>query len=309
MSSPISRDDLGDLQCFLIVAQERSFTRAAAIIGVSRSALSHSMRRLEDRLQVRLLSRTTRSVGLTEAGEQLLASVRPHFQGIESQLESLSALRERPAGTVRITADEHARRRILWPVLRRIMPDYPDIRVEIVTDYALTDIVSERFDAGVRPGGIIANDMVAMPIGPEMRMMVVGTPKYLADRPTPRTPQDLTGHRCINLRLPTYGGVYAWEFEKEGREFSVRVEGQFVFNSIEPILEAALDGFGLAYLPDAQVLPFVERGELVSLLSDWLAPFAGYHLYYPSRRQVTPAFRVLVEALRYRGPQVHPANT
>src|SRR5215204_3866587 len=241
----MQRSQLNDLFAFAAVARERSFTRAAAGLGVSPSALSHAIRTLEARLGLRLLTRTTRSVALTEAGERLLDTVGPHFDGIDTALAALTALREKPAGTVRITAGEHAAKAVLWPVVERLLPDYPDITVEIVVDNGLTDIVAERYDAGVRLGEQVARDMVAVRISPDLRMAVVGAPSYFARRPKPRTPQDLTAHACINLRLPTYGGLYAWEFEKGGRELKVRVEGQLVFNTIAPRLSAALAGFGL----------------------------------------------------------------
>lgn len=289
-----------DLNAFITVARERSFTRAAALLGVSPSALSHAMRSLEERLGLRLLTRTTRSVTPTEAGERLLHSVGPRLDEIAAEIDALSDLRDKPAGTIRITADEIAANLVLWPALRRVLPLYPDIHVEIVTDYGLTDIAAERFDAGVRLGDVVARDMIAVPIGPDMRMAAVATPAYFARHPAPRTPQDLTHHRCINLRLPTHGGLYAWEFEKDGREIRVRVEGQLTFNSVTPILNAALDDFGIAFLTTDQVQHHLDQGTLVEVLADWSPPFAGYHLYYPSRRQPTPAFTVLVDALRYR---------
>ena len=294
------RADLNDLQAFLAVARERSFTRAAAQLGVSQSALSQTLRGLEARLGLRLLTRTTRSVAPTEAGERLLRAVGPRLEEIDAELASLSELRDKPAGTVRVTADEHAADAVLWPALERLLPDHPDIKVEVVIDYGLTDIVAERYDAGVRLGGIVAKDMVAVPIGPDMRMAVVGAPSYFAGRTRPEAPQDLTAHACINLRLPTHGGLYAWEFEKGGRELRVRVEGRLVFNSVAPILKAALAGFGLAYLPEEQAQAHLAAGRLVRVLADWCEPFPGYHLYYPSRRRPTPAFAVLVDALRYR---------
>jgi len=296
----MARANANDLIAFITVAQERSFTRAAAKLGVSPSALSHTMRGLEERLGLRLLTRTTRSVTPTEAGERLLRTIAPRFEEIDSELAALSELREKPAGTIRITADEHAVSSVLWPALRKLLRDYPDIKVEIVTDYGLTDIVAARYDAGVRLGGIVAKDMIAVPIGPDMSMAAVASPSYFADRSKPRAPPDLTTHNCINLRLPTHGGLYAWEFEKNGRELRARVEGQLVFNSITPILEAALDGFGVAYLPLDQVQPYLDNGRLIQVLSDWSPPFSGYHLYYPSRRQSTAAFTKVVEALRYR---------
>ncbi|MBZ9775665.1 LysR family transcriptional regulator [Mesorhizobium sp. CO1-1-8] len=295
------RDNLNELTAFLAVAREESFTRAAAKLGVSQSALSHTVRALEERLGVRLLTRTTRSVSPTEAGERLVRTIGPRLDEIESELTALSALREKPAGTIRITAGEHAADAILWPALAKFLPDYPDIKVEIIVDYSLTDIVAGRFDAGVRLGEQVARDMVAVRIGPDMRMAVVGSPAYFAKWPQPRTPQDLTTHNCINLRLPTYGGLYAWEFEKAGRELKVRVEGQLVFNTAALRMNAVLAGLGLAYLPEEQVTAHLADGRLVRVLADWCAPFPGYHLYYPSRRQATPAFSLMVDALRYRG--------
>jgi len=297
----MARENLNDLQAFLAVAREQSFTRAAAQLGVSQSALSQTVRGLEARLGLRLLTRTTRSVAPTEAGERLLHALAPRFDEIDAELTALSALREKPAGTIRITADEHAAEAVLWPAMARLLPAYPDIKVEIVVDYGLTDIVAGRYDAGVRLGGIVAKDMIAVRIGPDMRMAVVGAPSYFATRPQPRSPQDLTTHTCINLRLPTHGGLYAWELEKDGRELRVRVEGQLTFNSIALILGAALDGFGLAYLPEGQMRAHLADGRLVRVLADWCPPFPGYHLYYPSRRQPTPAFALLVDVLRYRG--------
>jgi len=295
------RENVNDLLAFLAVARERSFTRAAGKIGVSQSALSHTIRGLEERLGLRLLMRTTRSVAPTEAGERLLRSVGPRFDEIDAELAALSELREKPAGAIRITAAEHPAETILWPALAKLLPEYPDIKVEIVIDNGLTNIVAERFDAGVRLGELLAKDMIAVRIGPDMRMAVVGAPSYFARRPRPRAPQDLAGHNCINLRLPTLGGLYAWEFEKGKREVKVHVEGQFVFNNIALRLNAALAGLGLAYLPEDQVQRRLAHGELVQVLEDWCPPFSGYHLYYPSRRQPTPAFALLVEALRYRG--------
>ena len=296
----MARETVDDLIAFLAVARERSFTRAAAHLGVSQPALSHTIRSLEARLGLRLLTRTTRSVSPTEAGERLLQTIGPHFDGIEAGLAALTALRDKPAGTIRITADEHAVGTVLYPALKKLLPDYPDITVELVADNQLIDIVAERYDAGVRLGGVVARDMIAIPIGPDMRMAAVAAPSYFAGRSWPATPHDLTAHRCINLRLPTYGGLYAWEFENGGHELRVRVEGQFVFNTVGMILEAALDGFGIAHLPEGQVRAHLDTGKLVRVLDDWCPPFAGYHLYYPSRRQHTPAFAVLVDALRYR---------
>jgi DNA-binding transcriptional LysR family regulator len=294
------RTDLNDLIGFAAVARERSFTRAAAQLGVSQSALSQTLRGLEARLGLRLLNRTTRSVALTEVGERLLRVVGPRLDEIDAEIEALSVLREKPAGTIRITTHEHPMETVLWPVLARLLPDYPDIRVEVTIDYGLTDIVAERHDAGIRAGEHVAQGMIALRIGPDLRMAVVGAPSYLSARPPPLMPQELTAHSCINLRLPTHGGLYAWEFGKDGRELKVRVEGQLVFNSSAHALTAAISGFGLAYLPEDVVAPHVAEGRLIPVLADWCEPFAGYHLYYPGRRQPTPAFTVLVEALRYR---------
>ena len=297
----MSRQNLNDLVAFLVVARERSFTRAAAQLGLSQSALSHTVRGLEQRLGLRLLSRTTRSVAPTEAGERLLRSIGPRLDEVDGELAALSELRDRPAGTIRITAGEHAAQSVLWPAVSRLLPHYPDVRVEIAVDYGLTDIVAERYDAGVRLGEQVARDMIAVRIGPDMRMAVVGAPHYLARHAPPTSPQELTAHNCINIRLPTYGGVYAWEFERDGHELKVRVEGQLVFNTIALRLDAALAGLGLAYLPEDQVRPHLAAGRLVRVLEDWCPPFAGYHLYYPSHRQHTPAFALLIEALRWRG--------
>jgi DNA-binding transcriptional LysR family regulator len=285
---------------FLAVNRERSFTRAAAKLGVSQSALSHAIRGLETRLGVRLLARTTRSVSPTDAGERLLRTLGPRFDEIETELAGLSELRDKPAGTLRITTGEHAAESILWPALEKLLGRYPDIKVELIIDYGLTDIVAERYDAGVRLGEQVAKDMVAVRIGPDFRMAVVGSPSYFAKRPKPKRPQDLTAHDCVNLRLPTYGGIYPWEFEKRGRALKVRVEGQLVFNNIAMRLKAVRAGLGLAYVPEDQVKADVAEDRLVRVLEDWCAPFSGYHLYYPSRRQPTQAFALLVEALRYR---------
>ena len=294
------RENFNDLLAFLAVAKERSFTRAAARLGVSQSALSHTVRGFEERLGLRLLTRTTRSVAPTEAGERLLRAAAPRLEEIEAELAALSELRDKPSGTIRITAHDHAVHAVLCPGLEKLLPDYPDIKVEIVIDYGLTDIVAERYDAGVRSGEMVARDMVAVRIGPDMRSAVVGAPSYFAKRPRPKTPQDLTAHACINLRLPTHGGLYAWEFEKGGREMRVRVEGQLAFNATAPMLDAALAGFGLAYVPEDTVRVHLADGRLVRVLADWCPPYPGYHLYYPSRRQPTPAFTLLVNALRYR---------
>lgn len=294
------RETVNDLLAFLAVAREGSFTKAAAKLGVSQSALSHTIRGLEERLGLRLLARTTRKVAPTEAGERLLRTAGPRLDEIETELAALSELRDKPAGTIRITAGEHAAETALWPAVARLVPNYPDIRVEIIIDYGLTDIVAERYDAGVRHGELVAKDMIAVRIGPDLRMAVVAAPAYFADRPPPRTPQDLAQHNCISLRLPTHGGLYAWEFGKGRRELRVHVEGQLVFNNLALRLNAVLAGLGLAYLPEDRVQAHIAAGRLVRVLADWCPPYAGYHLYYPSRRQPTPAFALLVEALRYR---------
>lgn len=295
------RENFSDLMAFFAVAREKNFTRAAAKLGVSQSALSHTIKGLEERLGLRLLTRTTRSVAPTDAGERLLASIGPRVEEIEAELAAVKALREKPAGTLRITSTAHAAKTILAPKLARFLPRYPDIKVEVVVDYGLTDIVAERFDAGIRFGEQVAKDMIAVRIGPDMRMAVVGAPDYFKAHPCPKKPQDLTEHRCINLRLPTYGGLYAWEFEKPRRKINVRVDGQLVFNGLGLILDAALAGLGLAYLPQDMVAEPLAKKRLKQVLSDWCPPFSGYHLYYPSRRQTSPALALLVEALRYRG--------
>jgi DNA-binding transcriptional LysR family regulator len=295
------RENLNDLIAFLAVARERNFTRAAAKLGVSQSALSHTIRALETRLGLRLLTRTTRSVSPTEAGERLMRNIGPRFEEIDAELQALGALRDKPSGTIRITAGEHSANTVLWPALARFLPLYPDIRVEVVVDYGLTDIVAERYDAGIRLGEQVAKDMIAVRIAPDMRMAVVGAPAYFAQHKKPKIPQDLTGHNCINLRLPTYGGIYAWEFEKDGRELKVRVEGQLTFNDGEMRMKAVLAGLGLAYMPDDVARPMIAEGRLLRALADWCPPFQGYHLYYPSRRQTSPALALLVDALRYRG--------
>ena len=288
------------LAIFAVVAQERSFTRAAARLGMSQPALSRAMRQLEERLGVRLLARTTRSVAPTQAGEHLLQVIAPRFDEINSELALLSKFRDRPAGKLRITAGEHAAIAVLQPVLARLLPDHPDLSIEIIVDYGLTDIVAEGFDAGVRLGEQVAKDMIAMRIGPEMRMAVVGSPAYFSRYPKPVIPADLVAHNCITLRMPTHGGLFAWEFEKNGQALNVRIEGQLVFNTIAMRLESARQGLGLAYMPENVVQADIEQGRLIRVLEDWCEPYSGYHLYYPSRRQSSPAFTLLREALRYR---------
>jgi DNA-binding transcriptional LysR family regulator len=296
----MARPDFNDLLAFVAVAREGSFTRAAAQLGVSQSALSHTIRALETRLGIRLLTRTTRSVSPTEAGERLLRSVGPRFEEIEAELAALSELREKPAGTIRITATDYAADTVLWPKLARFLPNYPDIKVEINIGYGLVDIVAERFDAGVRFGDQVAKDMIAMRIGPDVRMAVVGSLDYFAKRSLPKTPQDLTAHDCINLRLPTYGGLLAWEFEKDGKQVNVQVQGQWVFNTTPQMLRAALAGFGLAYVPEDLVRRHVAEGKLKQVLKNWSPTFPGHHLYYPSRRQSSPAFVLVLNALRHQ---------
>jgi DNA-binding transcriptional LysR family regulator len=293
------RDMMSDLAAFLVVARERSFTRAAGQLGVSPSAISHTIRSLEERLGVRLLTRTTRSVSPTDAGERLLRSVGPRFEEIRDELEALSEFRDKPAGRIRIVAGDHAAETILWPAIRKLLPDYPDIHVEICVDNGFTDIVAERFDAGVRLGEALAKDMIAVRIGPELRWIAVAAPSYLSSRPIPLTPHHLAEQQCINQLMPTRGGFYQWEFEKDGHELKVRVEGQLAFNRIDLVREAALAGLGIAFLPADYVETYIDSKRLVPLLEDWSPPFPGYHLYYPSRRQQSPAFALMVEALRH----------
>ena len=295
------RHDINDLIAFLAVARERSFTRAAARLGVSQSALSHTVRALEERLGVRLLTRTTRSVAPTEAGQRLLQGVGPRLEEIEAELVALGELRDKPAGSIRITSGEHSAETILWPALADFLPRYPDIKVELTVDEALTDIVAERYDAGVRLGEQVAKDMIAVRIAPDFRMVVVGAPSYFKRRERPKQPQDLTQHACINIRMRTHGNIYAWEFEKRGRAIKVRVDGQLVFNSGALRIKAVMAGLGLGYVPEDRVRAQLAKGQLIQVLDDWCAPFPGYHLYYPSRRQSSPAFALLVQALRYRG--------
>lgn len=296
----MSNENFNALATFATVARERSFTKAAAILGISQSALSQSIRNLEERLGIRLLTRTTRSVAPTEAGERLLATISPKFDEIEAALADLSALRDKPAGTIRITAGEHPAVSILQPALARFLPDYPDIRVEVNVDYGLTDIVAQGYDAGIRLGQQLAKDMVAVRIGPDMRMAVAASPEYFKRHPIPRTPQDLTAHNCISSRLPTYGGIFQWGLEKDGSEVKVRSEGQLVLNTLGLRIRSALDGLGIAYLPEDQAQPYLADGRLIRVLEDWCPSFPGYHLYYPSRKHPSPAFVLLLDCLRYR---------
>lgn len=297
----MKRESLNDLQAFVTVARERSFTRAAAQLGVSRSALSHAMGALEARLGVRLLTRTTRSVSTTEAGARLLGTLAPRLDEIEAELASLTLLREKPAGTVRITAHDHAIATVLWPRLMPLLHAYPDLRLECSVDYAFTDIAAHRFDAGVRVGDRVDKDMIAVRIGPDFQMAVAASPAYLAGRTVPATPRELTEHRCINLRLPTHGGLYAWDFEKAGESLNVRVDGQTVFNNTFLMLQAALDGMGLAYLPLDLIEPYIAAGQLVPVLQTWWPRLPGYHLYYANRRQLSPALSLMIETLRLNG--------
>ena len=294
------RENVNDLIAFIAVARERSFTKAAARLQVSQPALSYTIRTLEERLGLRLLTRTTRSVSVTEAGDRLLGSIGPRFDEIEREISALSALREKPAGTVRITTVEHATDTLLWPAIAKLMSAYPDINIELINDYGLTDIVAEHYDAGVRLGEQVDKDMIAMRIGPDFRMAVVAAPSYFQGRRRPRTPQDLTEHACINLRLPTHGGFYAWEFRKNRRELKVHVHGRTVFNTVTMMRNAALQGLGLAYLPEDVTETGIQEGDLVRVLGDWCPPRPGYHLYFPSRRQPSPAFALVVDALRHR---------
>lgn len=297
------KDNFNDLLSFMVVARERSFTRAAAQLGISQSALSHAMRNLEARLDVRLLTRTTRSVAPTEAGEQLLMRLTPHLLEIEQELTALRDRRDRPAGNIRLSAGEHAMSAVLWPVLKPFMAHYPDINIEVTVDNGLTDIVDGRFDAGVRLGEQIAKDMVAVRIAPDMQMAVVGSAAYFAKNGVPETPEQLENHRCINMRLPTLGGLYAWEFRHDGREIRVRVDGQLTLNSLPQRLDAAVAGLGLAYVPEESAAAQLADGRLTRVLESWCPSFEGYHLYYPSRRQHTTAFTLLVEALRNQNGQ------
>ena len=292
--------DLNNLLAFIVVARERSFTRAAAQLGVSQSALSHTVRRLEEKMGIRLLTRTTRGVSTTEAGERLYMNLGPHYEGIQTELSALYALNDKPAGTIRISTHDRPADTILWPKLSKLLPLYPELNIEISINYELIDIVAERFDAGVRLGDQVAKDMIAVRISPDVRMAVVGAPSYFKNRVIPQTPQELTGQNCIRLRLPTHGGIYAWEFEKGGQILHVQVQGQMIFNQSVHILNAALQGYGIAYLPEEQIKPYVDQGQLIQLHEPWCPTFPGYHLYFPSRRQSSPAFSLVVETLRYR---------
>ncbi|MER9392395.1 MULTISPECIES: LysR family transcriptional regulator [unclassified Mesorhizobium] len=296
----MQRDGMKDLLWFVAVARERSFTRAAAKLGTSQSTLSSTIKELEARLGVRLLTRTTRSVSPTEAGERLFQSLVPRFEEIESDLASLVAFRDKPSGTVRITLSDHALQTTVWPKLQPLLNDNPDVRVELYGDNGMKNIVEERFDAGVRLGESIDRDMIAVRIGPDWRLVAVASPDYFSRHPVPTAPQDLVDHDCINMRQATFGGLYAWEFARDGRDLRVRVEGQLTFNSSIPMIEAATSGFGIAYVPENLVSHHIVEGRLRLVLDDWSPPFAGYHLYYPSRRQLSPAMAVIIDALRHR---------
>ncbi|BCN40038.1 LysR family transcriptional regulator [Alicycliphilus denitrificans] len=297
------RRNLNDLLAFVTVAREGSFTRAAALLGVTQSALSQAIRGLEERLRIRLLTRTTRSVAPTPAGERLMQAIGHRFDEIEAELDALTALRDKPAGTVRITCGDYVLHSVLLPRLAPLLRAYPDVTLEFDVNYGLRDIVADRFDAGVRLGNTIDKDMIAVPIGAPLRMAVVASPDYFATHPVPKTPHDLTAHNCINQRMPTSGGLYVWDFERRGRRLNVRVDGRLIFNTTQPQVDAALAGLGLTLLPEDEVAAHIEAGRLVRVLQDWCPPFAGYHLYYPSRRQPSPAFALVVEALRLPEPR------
>lgn len=294
------RDEIADLTAFVVVAEERSFTKAAARLGMAQSALSQIVRRIEERLGIRLLSRTTRSVAPTDAGERLLAALGPMLHDLDGAIASLGELRDKPSGTIRITTVEHAAKTILVPAMKRLLLDHPDITVEMTIDYGLADVVADRFDAGVRLGGEIAKDMVAVRIGPDTPMAIVGAPSYLREHPAPKSPTQLTEHRAINLRLPTSGTINGWRLKSGARETRVRIDGPLVFNTIDLILDAVLDGHGLAYLPLDQVAGHLEKGRLLRVLANSTPDLPGYHLYYPNRRFSSSAFRLFVETLRYR---------
>ncbi len=295
---PMARENFNDLQVFVIVARERSFTRAAAQLGVSQSALSHTVRGLEERLGVRLLTRTTRSVSMTEAGERLYESVGPRLEEIEAELAAVAEYRDHPAGTIRITTSEHVANRIVWPRLAKVLPRYPDLKVELTVDYGLADIVAQRYDIGIRLGDRVAQDMIAVPISGPQRMAIVASPGYFQHHTAPQVPADLAAHDCIGLRLPTHGGLMVWDLHKDGQNVNVRVDGQWTFNSSVAIHRAALAGAGLAYLLEEMVLEDVAAGRLQRVMLDWCDVFAGFHAYYPSRRQSSSALRVVIEALR-----------
>ena len=292
------RRNLNDLLAFVTVGRERSFTKAAAVLGVTQSALSQAIRGLEERLDIRLLTRTTRSVSPTAAGERLMQAIGDRLDEIETELEALTAVRDKPAGTVRITCGDCVLHSVLLPKLAPLLRDFPDIKLEFEVNYGFRDIVADRFDAGVRLGKTIDKDMIALPIGPPLRMAVVGSPEYFQKYPAPKKPHDLTGHLCINQRMLTSGGLYVWDFERRGKKANVRVDGPLIFNTTQPQVDAALAGLGLALLPEDELMPHIDSGKLLRVLEDWCPTFAGYHLYYPSRRQASPAFSLVLQALR-----------
>ena len=297
----MARRNLNDLLSFVTVAREGSFTRAAALLGVTQSALSQAISGLEAKLEIRLLTRTTRSVSPTVAGERLVQAIGHRFDEIEAELDVLTEMRDKPAGTVRITCGDHIVRTTLLPKIAPLLKEFPDIKVEFDVNYGFRDIVADRFDAGVRLGDTIDKDMIALPIGPKLRMAAVASPAYFANNPAPKTPRDLVAHRCINMRFPTHGGLYVWEFERQGERLNVRVDGQVVLNSTPHIVLASLEGLGIAFLPEDEFAPHIQEGRLVRVLQDWCPKFAGYHLYYPSKRQLSPAFQLVVKALRLNG--------
>lgn len=296
----MARKNFSQVLAFINVVREGSFTRAAALLGVTPSALSHAISGLEAQVGVQLLTRTTRSISTTEAGERLFLNVSTRLEEIDAELGVVDALRDKPVGTVRITSAEHAANSYLWPKLSKILGEYPDIDVEITIDYTMADIVSQRYDAGVRMGNQVAKDMIAVRIGPDMRIAVVGSPDYFGKRTMPKTPHDLAQHNCINLRLPTHGGLMPWDFDKDGQQVKLRVTGQWIFNNSSSIVRAALAGHGLAFVPEDMVLEHIAKGRLIRLLDDWCTPYPGYHLYYPNRREFSPALSIIIDALRYQ---------
>ncbi len=299
----MARRNLNDLLAFVTVAREGSFTRAAAALGVTQSALSQTIRALEERLQIRLLTRTTRSVSPTSAGERLMQAIGNRFDEIEAELDALTELRDKPAGTVRITCGDYVLHSVLLPKLAPVLREYPDIKLEFDVNYGFRDIVADRFDAGVRLGKTIDKDMIAVPIGPPMRLAVVASPDYFKAHGKPKVPQDLMKHRCINQRMQSSGGLYVWDFERRGQQMNVRVDGQLIVNTTQPQVDAALAGLGITLLPEDELMPYLEDGRLVRVLEDWCPKFEGYHLYYPSRRQPSPAFTLVVQALRITTPR------
>jgi DNA-binding transcriptional LysR family regulator len=300
------RHNLNDLLSFVMVAREGSFTRAAALLGVTQSALSQAVSGLEARLRIRLLARTTRSVSPTAAGERLVRAIGHRFDEIEAELDALTEMRDKPAGTVRITSGDHVLRTTLLPKLTPLLLEYPDIKMEFDVNYGLRNIVADRFDAGVRLGDTIDKDMIAVPIGPPLRMAVVASPAYFSAHSRPKSPRDLVNHNCINMRMQSGGGLYVWDFERRGRQLNVRVDGQLIFNASLNIVEAAVAGLGIAWAPEEEFAPHIEEGRLIRVLEDWCSPFSGYHLYYPSRLQPSPAFSLVVQALRFTQPDRLP---